>query len=192
MSYRLTQIYTGTGDDGATSLAGGERVPKDCARIEAIGAIDELNSVLGLLLTEELPEDLRLDLQEVQHRLFDVGGELSLPGHALLAEAEVDYVEKRMDTLNASIPPLEDFVLPGGNRPAALCHLARTVCRRAERRLVTLARQEEVPQPVRKYLNRLSDFLFVAARVINRASGGPEILWQPARKPTGGPADSGS
>jgi cob(I)alamin adenosyltransferase len=180
MSYRLTRIYTRTGDDGATGLAEGERVPKDSARIEAIGAVDELNSAIGLVLTEELPEDLRADLEEIQHRLFDLGGELSLPGHAMLQEAEAAYLEKRMDTLNASLPPLENFILPGGCRAAALCHLARAVCRRAERRVVTLARQEAVSEPSRKYLNRLSDFMFVAARTINRHAGTQEVLWQAA------------
>jgi cob(I)alamin adenosyltransferase len=182
MSYRLTRIYTRTGDDGATSLAAGERVPKDSLRIEAIGAVDELNSAIGLLLTEDLPEGLRSDLEEVQHRLFDLGGELSLPGEALLREAEVGYLEKRMDTMNGALGPLTDFILPGGSRPAALCHLARAVCRRAERRLVTLGRQETVSETVRMYLNRLSDFLFVAARAINRHAGTREVLWQSARR----------
>ena len=134
MAYRLTHIYTRTGDDGLTGLGTGERILKDSARIEAIGVADELNSLLGLLLTEDLPEDIRDDLVEIQHVLFDLGAELSLPGQTLLPEAETAYLEKRIDTLNEQLDPLREFVLPGGSRAAGLCHLARAVCRRLERR----------------------------------------------------------
>jgi cob(I)alamin adenosyltransferase len=180
MGKRLTRIYTRTGDDGTTGLADGSRVSKDALRIEAIGAVDELNSALGVLLAEELPADLRDLATGVQHELFDLGGELALPGHGLIGQAHVDRLERALDKLNRPLPPLEDFILPGGSRAAALAHCARAVCRRAERRLVALARAEAVAPRLVTYLNRLSDLLFVAARALNRHAGRGDVLWKQA------------
>ena len=181
MAKRLTKIYTRTGDDGTTGLADGSRVSKDAARIEAMGGVDELNSAIGLVLAEDLPERLRAGLLEVQHDLLDLGGELCLPGHTLIDEGHLLRLERELDTLNATLPALKDFVLPGGSRAAAAAHLARTVCRRAERSLVALARAETVAPALIQYLNRLSDLLFVAARALNRHAGGHDVLWQQGR-----------
>jgi cob(I)alamin adenosyltransferase len=181
MGHRLSRIVTRTGDDGTTGLGDGSRAAKDSARIEAIGTVDELNSSLGVLLAEPLPASICDLLQGVQHDLFDLGGELSIPGHASLADAHVARLEKAIEAFNASLPPLREFILPGGIRAAALAHVCRTVCRRAERRVVALARAE--PDGVRplcqQYLNRLSDLLFVLARVVNREGGGTDVQWQP-------------
>lgn len=178
MGNRLTRIYTRTGDAGTTGLASGARVAKNTPRIEAIGAVDELNSVLGVLLAEPLPDALRGGLDGVQNDLFDLGGELSVPGHAIMSAAHVERLERELDRLNAGLPPLKDFVLPAGSRAAALAHLARAVCRRAERRVVSLSRKQKTAPALLAYLNRLSDFLFVAARELNRAGGRPEVLWK--------------
>lgn len=178
MANRLTRIYTRTGDGGTTGLADGSRVPKDSLRIEAIGAVDELNSVLGALLAEVLPEELQGCLTGVQHDLFDLGGELSRPGHPIMTEVHVARLEASLERYNAHLAPLADFVLPGGSRPSALAHVARAVCRRAERRLVALASRETVPAVQAQYLNRLSDLLFVVARALNREAGRPDVLWQ--------------
>jgi cob(I)alamin adenosyltransferase len=178
MANRLTKIYTRTGDKGTTGLADGSRVAKDHARIEAIGAIDELNSVMGVLLAEDIPAALRARLAVIQHDLFDIGGELSVPGHTLVGKAHVERLERELDTLNAELPPLRDFVLPGGSKSAAAAHLARTICRRAERRLVALDRGEPLTPTLLQYLNRLSDLLFVTARVLNREAGEPDVLWE--------------
>ncbi len=178
MANRLTKIYTRTGDKGDTGLADGSRVAKDAPRIEAMGDIDELNSAIGVLLTEDLPADLRSCLTNVQNDLFDLGGELSVPGHPILAESHVARLETAVDQFNATLPALKDFILPGGLRSAALAHIARTVCRRAERRVVTLAKTEAVPALACPYLNRLSDLLFVVGRVLNR---GGDVLWQPGK-----------
>ena len=178
MANRLTRIYTRTGDAGTTGLADGSRVPKDAPRIEAIGAVDELNSVLGVLLAEALPDSARACLDETQNDLFDLGGELSVPGHPIMSKRHVERLEHELDRLNADLPSLKDFVLPAGTRAAALAHLARTVCRRAERRLVTLSRKQKVAPAVPAYLNRLSDLLFVLARALNRAGGRPDVPWQ--------------
>jgi cob(I)alamin adenosyltransferase len=178
MGKRLTKIYTRTGDDGTTGLADGTRVAKDAARVDAMGEIDELNSAVGLVLAEDLPAALRAGLLEVQHDLLDMGGELCLPGHDIIGASHVSRLERELDALNARLPALKDFVLPGGSRAAAAAHLARTVCRRAERRLVALSRAESVPPLLLQYLNRLSDLLFVAARVLNRHAGGDDVLWQ--------------
>jgi cob(I)alamin adenosyltransferase len=177
---RLTRIYTRTGDGGETGLADGSRIAKDAPRIEAMGAIDELNSALGVLLAEALPDELRACLTDAQNDLFDLGGELSVPGHAILADRHVTRLEAALDAFNAGLPALKDFILPGGSRAAALAHVARTVCRRAERRVVTLAntKGETVPALACPYLNRLSDLLFVASRVLNRHAGGSDVLWQ--------------
>lgn len=179
---RLSKIYTRTGDQGTTGLTGGERVDKDDPRIEAIGAVDELNSVIGLVMTEPLPEPIRHCLTDVQHTLFDLGGELSMPGHALVAQARVDELEQLLDTLNADLSPLKEFILPGGTRAAAACHLARSVCRRAERRLATLAKSAECSDVARRYINRLSDLLFVMCRSLNHTAGEPDVLWRHERK----------
>ena len=178
MANRLTKIYTRTGDAGTTGLADGSRQAKDAPRIEAMGGVDELNSTLGVLLGEELPADVRALLENVQHDLFDLGGELSIPGHPIMTEAQTARLERAIERTNADLPPLKDFILPGGSRAAGLAHVARTVCRRAERVLVTLGLTETLPPHAIPYLNRLSDLLFVLARVLNRAAGRPDVLWQ--------------
>lgn len=178
MAKRLTKIYTRTGDDGTTGLADGSRVGKDAARVDALGDVDELNSAIGLLLAEDLPVAMRASMLAVQHDLLDMGGELCLPGHAILDEGHVARLEQELDALNLALPALKDFVLPGGSRAAAAAHFARTVCRRAERKLVVLSRTESVAPHVLQYLNRLSDLLFVAARALNRHTGGEDVLWE--------------
>ena len=177
MANRLSRIYTRTGDDGTTGLADGSRIPKDHARIEAMGDIDELNSSFGLLLTETMPDRIRERLTSIQHRLFDLGGELAIPGHIALTDPHVSQLEQWLDEDNETLPALKEFILPGGSRAAAICHLARTVCRRAERRLVLLAQIETVSRPGRHYLNRLSDLLFVWCRVLNRHHGVEDFYW---------------
>lgn len=177
MGHRLSKIYTKTGDDGTTGLGDGTRSEKCSSRLEAIGEIDELNCCLGLLLAEDLPSELTAVLFDIQHDLFDLGGELSIPGSQLLTESAVEKLEKWIDLYNAEIPPLKEFVLPGGNRAAACCHSARAVCRRAERRLLILKKEETVNPQCLKFINRLSDFLFVVGRVIARRSNVGEILW---------------
>ncbi len=181
MGHRLSKIVTRTGDTGSTGLGDGTRVAKDSARIEAIGAVDELNSTVGVLLAETLPADIGACLVEIQHDLFDVGGELSIPGYHAVSEAHVMRLEEVVERLNAGLPPLREFILPGGTRAASLAHVARTVCRRAERALVHLGSSTEVSEPVRKYLNRLSDLLFITARVLNRAAGENDVLWRKDR-----------
>lgn len=181
MGHRLTKIYTRTGDTGETGLGDGSRVPKDSLRVHALGEIDELNSAIGVLLAEELSADTRAALAGIQHDLFDLGGEVCIPGHSSMSEARVAHLETLLDGYNRDLPPLKEFILPGGTRAASLAHLARTVCRRAERALVSLARAEPVGTAARKYLNRLSDLLFVLGRVLNRAGGGSDVLWQPGK-----------
>ncbi|MBS0321467.1 MAG: cob(I)yrinic acid a,c-diamide adenosyltransferase [Proteobacteria bacterium] len=181
MGNRLSAIVTRTGDGGTTGLADGSRVAKDSPRIEAIGTVDELNSTLGVLLAEALPPAVRELLTSIQHDLFDLGGELSIPGHAALVAARVDALEAAVEAFNAELPPLKEFILPGGTRAAALAHVARTVCRRAERTLVTLGQHAEVPDVARRYVNRLSDLMFVLARVLNRAAGQADVLWASRR-----------
>lgn len=175
---RLTRIYTRTGDDGTTCLAGGERLPKDHVRIEAIGSVDELNACIGLLRAQALGEDIDRSLAGVQHRLFDLGGELAMPGTELLSDTRTLELEQTLDLVNADLPALQEFVLPGGNEAAARCHLARTVCRRAERDLLRLSRSETVNSASVRYLNRLSDLLFVYARALARQHGGVEVTWE--------------
>jgi cob(I)alamin adenosyltransferase len=183
MPDRLTDIVTRTGDDGHTGLADGRRVAKHDARIEALGAIDELNSCLGLLLSEVLPGDIREVLGEIQNDLFDLGGELALPEHPQVPAAHVARLEVAISRYNADLPPLREFVLPGGSRVAAQAHVCRAVCRRAERRLVALAAEELLAPRLLQYLNRLSDLLFVLARVINRRAGIAEAVWRGPRPP---------
>ena len=177
MGHRLSKIYTRTGDKGTTGLGDGSRVEKDNLRVEAFGTVDELNSTVGLVLAAKLPTKIQSILNRVQHELFDLGGELCVPGTTLIPDRYIDGLEADLDMLNENLPPLKDFILPGGSDSAARCHLARTVCRRAERRVVALAHDEDVNPATIRYLNRLSDFLFVAARVIARADGGAEVLW---------------
>jgi len=180
MGNRLTKIYTRTGDDGTTGLGNGERVPKEHPRVEAYGTVDELNSAIGVLLAEPaLPAEVSPMLRSMQHRLFDLGGELSVPGRSVIDELAVAELEQHLDALNAGLPPLRDFVLPGGSPAAAACHLARAICRRAERRAWALSRQSEVNPQALRYLNRVSDLLFVMARVICRHQGGREVIWEP-------------
>jgi cob(I)alamin adenosyltransferase len=181
MGHRLSRIVTRTGDSGSTGLADGSRVSKDSARIDAIGSVDELNSSLGVLLAEALPAQVLEDLTGVQHDLFDLGGELSIPGHVAMSDAQVEQIEAHVERYNALLSPLKEFVLPGGTRAAALAHVCRTVCRRAERSLVHLAGSEPVSDASRKYLNRLSDLLFVLARTLNVAAGRDDVLWQKGR-----------
>ena len=177
MGHRLSKIYTRTGDDGTTGLGDGSRVAKDSLRVDAYGTVDELNSHLGLVLAYEIPVSLREALSEIQHLLFDLGGELCIPGTVLIKPEHVEWLEQELDKLNDELPMLKEFILPGGNAPAAACHICRTVCRRAERLMVGLSRGEEVESASLAFVNRLSDFLFVAARVLARADGG-EVLWR--------------
>lgn len=181
MGNRLSKIYTKTGDDGTTGLGNGERIAKDHARMEAIGNIDELNCTVGLLI-ECLEDDRYLNcLRGIQHDLFDLGGELSIPGFTLIQASHVEALENTLDTINADLPPLKNFILPGGSTAAAQCHMARAVCRRAERSLVSLSKMETVNHEGLLYLNRLSDLMFVMARAIARTGGGEEILWDSKR-----------
>ena len=182
MGHRLSKITTRTGDAGETGLGDGARVAKDSARIAALGDVDELNSAIGMVMAEEVPADVRAMLEAVQHDLFDLGGEVSIPGHALIKESQVAALEAQLEHWNADLPPLKEFILPGGSRAAAAAHLARTVCRRAERTLVALGRREPVGELARRYLNRLSDLLFVAGRRLNRAAGGDDVQWRHKRK----------
>lgn len=182
MGFRLSKIYTKTGDQGTTGLGDGNRVPKDNGRVESYGTVDELNCVIGVLLADGIPEVLRAPLRAIQHTLFDLGGELSIPGQTVITDERVTELERQLDALNSELSPLEEFILPGGTQAAAVCHLARTVCRRAERRLVTLSHQETVNPVALKYLNRLSDLLFVMARTINREAGVRDILWEHERE----------
>lgn len=178
MGNRLSNIYTRTGDDGTTGLGDGSRTSKDSARVEAYGTVDEANSAIGMVLaTTAVPDDVRLCLTEVQHDLFELGGELCIPGHVAITNDFIERLEDQLDRFNDDLPRLKEFILPGGGHAAAACHLARTIVRRAERRTYTLANVEDVRPEVVKYLNRLSDLLFVLARVIARAESGQEMLW---------------
>jgi cob(I)alamin adenosyltransferase len=181
MGHRLSKIVTRTGDAGTTGLGDGSRTGKDSRRIAAIGDVDELNSMVGVVLASGVPEDVRAILLEVQHDLFDLGGELSIPGYTAVTDEHVARVEAAVDAFNAGLPPLKEFILPGGSLPSAHAQVARAVCRRAERAVVALGATEPVAEPARRYLNRLSDLLFVTARVLNRAAGGTDVLWQRGR-----------
>ncbi len=181
MGNRLSKIVTRTGDAGTTGLGDGSRVAKDCLRIEVIGEIDELNSSLGVLLAEELPPGVRDALLAVQNDLFDLGGEICIPGANVIGEAHITRLEASVGEFNDTLSPLKEFILPGGTRAAAFAHLSRTVCRRAERRLVQLANSESVSDFARKYLNRLSDLLFVLGRVLNQVGGRGDVLWIPGK-----------
>ena len=182
MAHRLSKITTRTGDRGDTGLGDGSRVSKDSLRVRALGDLDELNSAIGLVLAEETPPELAEALAQVQHDLFDLGGEISIPGHALLGDAQVARLEATIESWNAELPALKEFILPGGTRAAAAAHLARTICRRAERAVVALGEKEQVGEPARRYLNRLSDLLFIAGRHLNRHAGRTDVQWRHERK----------
>ncbi len=182
MAHRLSKITTRTGDRGDTGLGDGSRVSKSSARVHALGELDELNSALGLVLAEAVPAEVSEALSEIQHDLFDLGGEISIPGHALIGDAQVERLDATIERWNAELPPLREFILPGGNRPAAAAHLARTICRRAERSLVQLSAKEKVSDAALRYLNRLSDLLFIAGRRLNRAAGRTDVQWRHERK----------
>lgn len=178
MGNRLTKIYTRTGDDGSTGLGDGTRVSKDHVRVDCYGSVDETNAQIGVVLALSIADNIRQCLTPIQHRLFDLGGELCIPGHTVLTQEHVEQLEESIDALNENLPPLKEFVLPGGNPAAAHCHVARCVCRRSERLLVTLGKEESINPYALRYVNRLSDLLFVIARVLARADGGNEIYWQ--------------
>ncbi len=177
MSNRLSKIVTRTGDAGTTGLGDGSRVTKDCLRITAIGEVDELNSCIGIVLAEDVPESVRVALIKIQHDLFDLGGEICIPGANIITEEHILHIETLVKQFNDELNPLKEFILPGGTRPASLAHLARTVCRRAERHIVHLANEEPVSDFARKYMNRLSDLLFVLGRYLNKAGGRGDVLW---------------
>jgi len=179
---RLSKIYTRTGDDGTTGLGDGSRVAKDSARVNAYGTVDEVNSAIGVVLAQTLPDRIREVLTQAQHDLFDLGGELCIPGMSMVEDSDVERLEAMLDAFNDDLPPLKDFILPGGGLAAAHCHLARTICRRAEREVVTLSHHDAVRPEAIRYLNRLSDLLFVLARVLARESGHGEVLWQHERR----------
>jgi cob(I)alamin adenosyltransferase len=182
MGNRLSKIYTRTGDDGTTGLGDGSRIDKDSLRVEAFGTVDEANSAIGVVLAfGAVPDAIRRCLTEVQHDLFELGGELCIPGHKAVEMHFVERLEQELDAFNADLPYLKEFILPGGSPAAAACHLARTIVRRAERRVNTMAKQEEVRAEVLRYLNRLSDLLFVIARRLARAEGGSETIWDRSR-----------
>lgn len=178
MANRLSKIYTRTGDAGTTGLGDGTRVAKDSLRVHAMGDVDELNSVLGLLLTEPVSAEVRTCLTRIQHDLFDMGGELCMPGHAMIKPERVTALETILDAWNEHLSPLKEFILPGGSKAASYCHLARTVCRRAERVMHTLNAQEALTAVSLQYINRLSDLLFVLCRKLNQEAGVPDVLWQ--------------
>jgi cob(I)alamin adenosyltransferase len=186
MGHRLSKIYTRTGDDGTTGLGDGSRIDKDHPRMQAIGSVDELNSLVGLLNADladlssatDDTDELQPLLTQIQHDLFNLGGELSIPGYEMVKDARVTELEDILDRLNEQLPPLKNFILPGGSRAAAVCHLARAVCRRAERDMVSLSRDSTINRAGQRYLNRLSDLLFVISRIVARRNGGQEVLWQ--------------
>ena len=184
MGNRLTKIYTKTGDGGSTGLGDGTRTLKCSDRIEAIGTVDELNCIIGILLCEALPEEISEFFTKIQHELFDLGSELSVPGYTALSEESVSTIEIKLDAINQHLSPLKEFILPGGSRPAALCHQARAVCRRAERCVIRLEQKEQISELSRKYLNRLSDYLFVACRAINQSLDVKDVYWASQRTQT--------
>lgn len=181
MGNRLSKLATKTGDDGTTGISGNIRMPKDSHRIEAIGTVDELNSAIGMTLSQSIPEKISQVLSEIQHRLFDLGGELSMPDYQLIKEKHIEQLDQWLDEFNQQLPPLKEFVLPKGDLATTSCHLARTICRRAERRLVTLSRDEEINRSAGIYLNRLSDLLFVFCRLLARVDNDNEEMWQSKR-----------
>ncbi len=182
MGNRLSKIATRTGDNGTTGLGDGSRIDKDSLRVHAIGDVDELNSHIGLLLCEDLPAALREELVSIQHDLFDVGGELCIPGYTLISDAHVARLDGLLEKYNVDLPPLKDFILPAGSRAASQAHVCRTVCRRAERAIVSLGKVDKINANPRQYMNRLSDLMFVLSRVLNRFAGGSDVLWEKDRK----------
>lgn len=182
MGNRLSKIATRTGDKGTTGLGNGARVDKDALRVHAMGDVDELNSHIGLLLCEEMPHALRYELGTIQHDLFDLGGELSIPGYQLIQETHVARLDALLANYNADLQPLKEFILPAGSRATTQSHVCRTVCRRAERAIVSLGKAEPISDEVRQYMNRLSDLLFVLARVLNRLAGDGDVLWHKDRE----------
>jgi cob(I)alamin adenosyltransferase len=182
MGNRLSKIATRTGDKGTTGLGDGSRTDKDSLRVHAMGDVDELNSHIGVLMCEDLPQTLREELMAIQHDLFDLGGELSIPGYTLITEVQVTQLDALLEKYNADLPPLKDFILPGGSRAAAIAHVCRTVCRRAERGIVALGKAEKINEAPRQYMNRLSDLLFVLSRVLNRYAGGSDVQWAKDRQ----------
>ncbi|WP_377703340.1 cob(I)yrinic acid a,c-diamide adenosyltransferase [Pseudoduganella sp. UC29_71] len=182
MGNRLSKIATRTGDNGTTGLGDGSRTDKDSVRIHAIGDVDELNSNLGLLLSEAMPEEMRDELVGIQHDLFDLGGELCIPGYQMIKEEHVEKLDALLAKYNATLPALTEFILPAGSRAASIAHVCRTICRRAERSIVTLGKAETIHDHPRQYVNRLSDLMFVLARVLNRFAGGSDVLWQHERR----------
>jgi cob(I)alamin adenosyltransferase len=183
MANRLSKIYTRTGDAGTTGLGDGTRVAKDSLRVIAMGDVDELNSVIGLMLCEPIPERVAAVLVRIQHDLFDMGGEICMPGYAMIKAARVTALEAQLDEWNDTLTPLKEFILPGGSRATAYCHLARTVCRRAERQMTTLNNQEKITEISLQYINRLSDLLFVLCRILNKEAGVPDVLWNNTHNP---------
>jgi cob(I)alamin adenosyltransferase len=182
MGNRLSKIATRTGDNGTTGLGDGSRTGKDSLRVHAMGDVDELNSHIGLLLCEQLPDALREELVSIQHDLFDLGGELCIPGFTLIQDSHVERLDGLLAKYNADLPPLKDFILPAGSRGAALAHVCRTICRRAERTVVGLGKDDIINDNPKRYLNRLSDLMFVLSRVLNRFAGGSDVLWEKDRK----------
>jgi cob(I)alamin adenosyltransferase len=181
MGNRLSKIATRTGDKGTTGLGDGSRTDKDSLRVHAMGDVDELNSYIGLLLCEQLPDALREELISIQHDLFDMGGELCIPGYTMITGDQVARLDALLEKYNADLPPLKDFILPAGSRAASTAHVCRTICRRAERTIVSLGKAEAINDAPRQYMNRLSDLLFVLSRVLNRFAGGTDVLWEKER-----------
>lgn len=178
MGNRLSKLYTRTGDDGTSGLSGGQRIAKNHERMNAMGAVDELNSVIGLMICKLEDSELKSLFTAIQHDLFNIGGEISMPGHSFIKQEKVDLLETNIDLFNESVEPLKDFILPGGSEAASVCHMARSIARRAERDVVTLHQAEAVSETTRQYLNRLSDLLFATARIINLRLGHEDVLWK--------------
>jgi cob(I)alamin adenosyltransferase len=182
MGNRLSKIATRTGDAGTTGLGDGTRVAKDALRVHAMGDVDELNSQIGVLLCEDIPAQMKHELVSIQHDLFDMGGELCIPGYTMITDSQVTRLDDLLAKYNADLPPLKDFILPGGSRAAAIANVCRTVCRRAERAIVSVGAAETINEAPRQYMNRLSDLLFVLSRVLNRYAGGSDVLWEKKRQ----------
>jgi cob(I)alamin adenosyltransferase len=182
MGNRLSKIATRTGDAGTTGLGDGSRIDKDALRVHAMGDVDELNSQIGVLLCEDIPDQMKHELISIQHDLFDMGGELCIPGYTMVTETQVARLDDLLAFYNADLPPLRDFILPGGSRAAAIAHVCRTVCRRAERMIVSVGKSEPINDAPRQYMNRLSDLLFVLSRVLNRYAGGTDVVWEKERE----------
>ena len=181
MGHRLSKIYTRKGDDGTTGMADGLRVPKDSLRMHAIGDVDELNSMLGLVIKKTQLSEIKENIITIQHDLFNLGGQLAMPDYDMMQQSRTDWLEKTLDQMNEKLPPLKEFILPGGSEAAGLCHMARAICRRTERSLVALNCEEAIKTEMKSYINRLSDWLFVASRILNKAEGEAEIYWQSDR-----------